>query len=80
MSNSTLICWFGELETFLILLNYKKMLYNDEFWWIESSKDQSLLDTEIFSNIINVITDTFELMYSVFQPTLWMLYQLLKEL
>ncbi len=78
MSNSILICWFGELETFL--LNYKKTLYNDEFWWIESSKDQSLLDTEIFSNIINVITDTFELMYSVFQPTLWMLYQLLKEL
>ncbi len=29
-------------------------------WWIESSKEQHLFETEIFCNIINVFTVTFD--------------------
>ncbi len=30
------------------------------FWWIESSKEQLLLETEILDHIINVFTVTFD--------------------
>ncbi len=29
-------------------------------WWIESSKEQHSFEIEIFCNIINVFTDTFD--------------------
>ncbi len=36
------------------------ILFFTILWWIESSKEQHLFETEIFCNIINVFTVTFD--------------------
>ncbi len=59
-------------ETFIIIINDNNNVENScatsHFyenseifsWWIESSKEQYLFETEIFCNIINVFTVTFD--------------------
>ncbi len=39
---------------------YDGNLISEFFYWIESSKEQHLFETEIFCNITNVFTVTFD--------------------
>ncbi len=71
-SEIILICWFAAQETFLII-NVENSCAASYFsqwklwnilifkipWLIESLKEQHLFETEIFCNIINVFTVTF---------------------
>ncbi len=72
-SEITLICWFAAQETFLIIINVENscaaqyvlwkpwyILFFRIHRWIESSKEQHLFEIEIFCNIINVFTVTFD--------------------
>ncbi len=72
-SEIILICWFAAQETFLIIINVENSCAAQYFlwklWyilffrihrWIESSKEQHLFEIEIFCNIINVFTVSFD--------------------
>ncbi len=76
-SEIILICWFAAQETFLIIISVEKcaasyfcgnwcILFFRILWLIESSKEQHLIEIEIFFNIINVFTVTFDRLYFIF--------------
>ncbi len=56
-------CW-QQLCCFIFLWKTWYILFFRIFWWTESSKEQHLFETEIFCNIINIFTVTFEKLYA----------------
>ncbi len=63
-----IICWFDAQEKNLIIINVENQFYFifRILWWIESSKEQHLYDTEHFCMIVNVFTITFVQVYCIF--------------
>ncbi len=60
-SEIILIYWFGPQETFLIIINAENCLYCLIFLWKQTeSPKQHLFTIEIFCNLINVFTVTFD--------------------
>ncbi len=71
-SEIIIICWFAAQQTFLIIINVENSCAAQYFcgnWyilffkihrWIETSEKQHLFEIEIYCNIINVFTGTFD--------------------